>query len=281
MQFNTSLLGTTLVNKALSAEGGAGAVPTSALANLPPSATIPPSATTALPPALATQIAGLNVSQIAQQIAQDLNIHDFYKLHVLSAYCEGYYEPGPVINSSNPNPSQNITFCAPPKALAFFNATQVLQNELKPGVSLDDLQWPEAIEDAIDGMAAVQKVMFILYCIGCGFAGLAVLEAIIAFLVDGRLSAVCNAVLDVFAFVALAVASGCATGFIYVVQNAVNTVSVSWCKAEEVAHLVIVRSPGQRASLQRNQFPCHYLDSHASAAGRDDRLVHRLLRWTR
>ena len=46
-------------------------------------------------------------------------------------------------------------------------------------------------------MAVTQKVMFVLYCIGAAFAGLAALEAIIAFLVDGRLSALCNAVLDI------------------------------------------------------------------------------------
>ena len=71
-------------------------------------------------------------------------------------------------------------------------------------------------------MEVVQKVMFVLYCVGCGFSGVALLEAIIAFLFDGRLSAVCNAVLDIFAFIALAIASGCATGLMYVVVNAVN-----------------------------------------------------------
>ena len=61
-------------------------------------------------------------------------------------------------------------------------------------------------------MEVVQKVQFVLYCIGCGFSGLAVLEAILAFLLDGRLSAVCNAILDIFAFIALVIASGCGTG---------------------------------------------------------------------
>ena len=190
-------------------------MPTSVLSN------IPPSATTAIPPALATQIAGLNATEIADQIANDLNIHDFYKIHILN-YCEGFYEPGPVINSTNPSPTQNLTFCAQPAPFSFFNATQVLENELKPGISLDQVQWPPEVEDAIAGMEVVQKVMFVLYCIGCGISGLALLEAIIAFLVDGRLSAICNAVLDVFAFIALAIASSCATAFMYVVTNAVN-----------------------------------------------------------
>ena len=77
-QFNTSLLGTTLVNKTVSAQGG---LPTSIPTSLPTN--IPASATSSIPPALATQIAGLNETEVAEQIANDLNIHDFYKIHIL------------------------------------------------------------------------------------------------------------------------------------------------------------------------------------------------------
>lgn len=81
-QFNTSELGNTLVNKAIQSQGGVPssvptAVPTSVLSN------IPASATSAIPAALASEIAGQNEAQIAEQIAQDLNIHDFYKIHML------------------------------------------------------------------------------------------------------------------------------------------------------------------------------------------------------
>ena len=71
-------------------------------------------------------------------------------------------------------------------------------------------------------MAVTQKVMFVLYCIGCGFSAVAMLEAVVAILTDGRISALCNAILDILAFVALGIASGCATGFMYVAVNAVN-----------------------------------------------------------
>lgn len=80
--------------------------------------------------------------------------------------------------------------------------------------------------------------MFVLYCVGAVVGGIAALEAIIAVLVDGRASAGCGILLDCvsrstqystrtltkiqFAFLAIGIASGCATAFMYVVSNAVN-----------------------------------------------------------
>ena len=174
--FNTSLLGEGLIEAA--AKGTATTV------NIPP----------ALQSAIASTLLGND--DLIQEIAEKLNIHDFYKIHMLD-FCEGYYEPGPIPNASFTNPSENVTFCSPPQAFSFFNATQVLMNELLPGVSLDQIQFPSQVQDAITAMAVVQKVMFVLYCVGAGISGLAALEAILAFLIDSRLSAVCNAILDI------------------------------------------------------------------------------------
>ena len=179
--FNTSLLGEGLI-EAAAQEVASGETATTV--NVPP----------ALQSALASTL--LSNSELIQEIAEKLNIHDFYKIHMLD-FCEGYYEPGPIPNASYTNPSQNVTFCSPPQAFSFFNATQVLTDELLPGVSLDQIQFPSQVQDAITAMAVVQKVMFVLYCTGAGISGLAALEAIIAFLIDGRLSAVCNAILDI------------------------------------------------------------------------------------
>ena len=90
-----------------------------------------------------TSLLGKSLVEAAaqQRVAERLNIHDFYKIHILD-YCEGYYEPGPVPNGSFTNPSQNITFCSLPQPYSFFNITQILQDELLPGVSLSEINFP-------------------------------------------------------------------------------------------------------------------------------------------
>lgn len=83
------------------------------------------------------------------------------------------------------------------------------------------------------------KAMFVLYCIGIAFAGLAFLGAIAAFFTDGRVEAVVDAMLcfvsvvlplvwwcfanDLqLAFLALAIASAIASALIVKAVNAIN-----------------------------------------------------------
>lgn len=157
LTFNTSLLGQGIVSAA--AGGGLSQLPLPS-GIIPALATraidIPPSVTSLIPASLQSSAAQLDPSAILQSVARRLQIHDFYKLHILN-FCEGYYEPGPIPNATFSNPSQNITRCSPPQAFNFFNATQVLQDELLPGVTLDQIQFPKEVQTAIDAMAITQK----------------------------------------------------------------------------------------------------------------------------
>ena len=72
----------------------------------------------------------------------------------------------------------------------------ILQSELNPKYNLTDLKWPSGIEEAIAAIETASKVMFLLYCIGVGFAGLAFIGALAGLLAGGRLSAAVNMVLD-------------------------------------------------------------------------------------
>ena len=123
-------------------------------------------------------------------IAKELNIHDFYSAHVLD-YCEGYYSPSPVTNLTS-SPSKNVTHCSNQTALFHFDPAAIIQSELKPGVNLTELKWPKAVQDAVRAAELASKVMFVLYCIGVGAVGLALLGAILSLFASGRLSALVN-----------------------------------------------------------------------------------------
>ena len=138
------------------------------------------------------------------------------------------------------DPWKNITRCSNQTALFSFNSTDALQSELNPNVKLSDLKWPQQVEDAIQAIEIASRVMFVLYCIGVGFVGIAIIGAIIAFLTDGRISAFINFMFDFvstsciahiltiilmipqLAFLALGIASAIATAIIVKVVDVIN-----------------------------------------------------------
>ena len=135
---------------------------------------------------------GLN--DIVDTVAEKLNIHDFYSAHLMD-YCEGYYAPSSIGNSTT-DPWKNITRCSNTTSQGGFNPTAILQSELRSGVNLEDLKWPEEVETAIKAVEVAMKVMFILYCIGAGFAGLGLLGAIGGLFANGRIAAILNFMID-------------------------------------------------------------------------------------
>ena len=134
------------------------------------------------------------VNNATADVAKALDIHDFYKSYVMT-YCEGYYEPGP-IKTNGTKPKENVTYCSKPKALFHFNPTDILQDELKPGVSLDDVDWPKDLKNAITALKVAMTVMFVFYCIGIGFTAFALLGALLGFFAGGRISAFVNIMLS-------------------------------------------------------------------------------------
>lgn len=107
-------------------------------------------------------------------------------------YCEGYYEP----NATATQPSENITHCSNTTAFFHFDPTQVIENELRPGLNLTSIHWPHKIEEATHAVELAAKIMFVFYVIGIIFAGLAVLGAAFSIFSDGRISAFLNFLLD-------------------------------------------------------------------------------------
>ena len=110
-------------------------------------------------------------------------------------YCEGFYEPNTTVTREQ-HPVENVTHCSNRTALFHFDPTAIIESELAPGLNLTDLHWPSAIEDGINAIRITSKVMFIFYCIGIGFVGLAVIGAVGGFLAGGKISASVNFMLD-------------------------------------------------------------------------------------
>jgi len=157
------------------------------------------------------------LNDAADGVSDALNLTDFYTVHLMN-YCDGFFEP----NATDRHPKKNVTFCSSRDALFHFNPTKIVNDSLPKGISLDDIDWPKEVTDAEKAVKAASIVMFVFYCIGIGFAGLAVIGAIFGFFTEGRLSACGNFVLDVLALLTIGIASAVSTAIIVKATNAVN-----------------------------------------------------------
>lgn len=77
-----------------------------------------------------------------------------------------------------------------------FDPAKAIQNELKSGINLTDLQWPDAVQDGIQAIRLASNVMFVLYCIGIAAVGLALIGALIGVFASGRFAAMANTMLS-------------------------------------------------------------------------------------
>lgn len=158
------------------------------------------------------------INDLIADIAKELHIHDFYSVHLLD-YCEvsrylailklrrpainqclqGFYTPSPVANNTV-HPTKNITHCSNRTSSFHFNATNVIQTELKSNISLPDLSWPSALQDGIGMAKHATRVMFVLYCLGVAATGLALGGVLFGMVVVGRLNAIFNVLLTMVNF---------------------------------------------------------------------------------
>jgi len=157
------------------------------------------------------------LSDVSSDIASALNLPDFYAVHVMD-YCSGEYFP----NATAHHAKENVTHCSNRTALFHFNPTQVIQDALPDGITLDDIHWPSGITDAEKAIRIASKVMVIFYIVGIAFAGLAIIGALFGIFTNGRLSAFGNLVLDFLALLTIGIASAISTALIVKAVNAIN-----------------------------------------------------------
>jgi len=161
------------------------------------------------------------VNGAIKSIAEALDIHDFYSMHMLD-YCEGYYEPGPVANATNSDITKNVTYCSNPAKFFTFDPANILTLELKHGINLSDLNWPQEVDDAVKAVRVSMRAMFVLYCLAVGLTGLGFFTSIVSMLTHGKVSTMVNAMIAFLACFTLLISSSVATGVARKIVGAVN-----------------------------------------------------------
>ncbi|KAH8590546.1 actin cortical patch SUR7/pH-response regulator pali [Bisporella sp. PMI_857] len=146
------------------------------------------------------------IGDLADKLAEELGTHQWYSLHLMNM-CEGNYLP----NATEKHTKKNVTHCTKQTAMYHFDITDQIEDELHVGkynVSLEQIGWPDAIQDGINALNVAMNVTFVLYAIGIAAAGLAILTALVAFFLHGsRLVSFGNILLTLLAFVALLIPS--------------------------------------------------------------------------
>lgn len=151
-------------------------------------------------------------NDIADKLAEELGIQQWYSMHLMTL-CEGMYKP----NATARNARLNITHCTNQTAMYHFDIQTVLNQQLSIGkydLNLSDLGWSDDIQNGIDSLNAAMDATFVLYCIGIGSAGVAILGSFIAVLGSGsRLVSFGNWGLTGISFVAYLISSVIVTVF--------------------------------------------------------------------
>lgn len=161
------------------------------------------------------------------EVTQKLGIEDFYSAHMLN-YCEGQYTPAEAPNAtvSESEIHKNVTECSKNRAMYKFDPTAILEEALNKttglDVTLDDLHWPSDIETGIKTLNALMGAMFVLYCVAIALIFVALLAAVVAVLLSGRLSACVNFLISVLAFLAIGLASALVTAVMVKATNIIN-----------------------------------------------------------
>jgi len=161
------------------------------------------------------------INDATTEIASQLNISDFYSVHLMN-YCKGLYEPNGTVAVNGSDISKNTTYCSPRNSAFHFNVTEIVQAALPDNIGLGDIDWPEDITKAQNLIPTASIATEVLYIIGIAFAGLAVVGATLVLFAAGRQSACCNVIIDLIAFIALVLASTIATVIINKAANAMN-----------------------------------------------------------
>lgn len=157
------------------------------------------------------------IGSAADAITDRLNISDFYAVHVMN-YCEGMFEP----NGTEPGANKNTTRCSARNALFQFNPSRIIEEHLPGDITLEDLNWPDEIDKAVDAVRAASIAMFVFWCIGIGFAGFAIIGSAVSIFTNGRLSACGVFVVSLISFLSLGIAAAIATAIMAKATDAIN-----------------------------------------------------------
>ena len=181
-----------------------------------------------------------DVNKITNKIEADvtaaLGLHDFYSAHLMT-FCEGYYEP----NGTAASASENVTYCSNQTTMYFFDPTSIVNGELKKGISLGDIKWPQDIQDGIDALRVASNAMFVLYVLGIALTGVLLITSLVGIFYHHLLLILTNSLLALvspplparhqctltspaqLAFFSIGAASAIATAIIVKATNLINS----------------------------------------------------------
>lgn len=167
------------------------------------------------------------LNSVVSSVAEDIGLQDFYSAHLMD-YCMGSYTPQAVPNATVPasDITKNVSSCSNRTAMFHFDPQAVIEkslNESGLGITLDDLNWPDDIQQGLDALRIASKAMFVLYCIAIALSFCVLVASLVGiFLGAGRLSACGNILLSFLAFLAFGVASGIATAIAVKGSSVIN-----------------------------------------------------------
>jgi hypothetical protein len=166
------------------------------------------------------------INDAVGSLAERVGVEDFYSAHILG-YCFGTYLPAPLANETvdDSDIHKSVAGCSNRTAMYHFDPTAALNDSLARsglGVTLGELNWPEDIDNGIEALRILQRVVFVLYCISLGLMFMALITAIWMLIASGRVAAVVTALFASLAFLAVGIASGIVTAFVVKGANVIN-----------------------------------------------------------
>ncbi|KUI60919.1 hypothetical protein VP1G_08116 [Cytospora mali] len=120
-------------------------------------------------------------NDIANQLAKKLGIKEFYSIHLIDL-CYGDFKP----NATDPDANFNVTNCTTPFDYGLLNISALLDHELKVGpfsLNLADLGLTTDIQDKINDIPKIIKVLVSMYIIAAVCIGLGLVASIGAVLI--------------------------------------------------------------------------------------------------
>ncbi|KAI9038471.1 SUR7/PalI family protein [Aspergillus affinis] len=145
-------------------------------------------------------------------IGNGAGAHDFYSIHVMS-YCEGFLDS---------KEKKNLTGCSKRSMLFSFDPSEVLLEETGNTTSLTRLGWPDAISEDFRAFRLTHQSLGVLYCMGVGLAGLAILERLFFMLSRKTRQSVIELASLLTGFIMISIASIVATVIMFQFVNLVN-----------------------------------------------------------
>ncbi|KAI9746211.1 MAG: hypothetical protein M1818_000892 [Claussenomyces sp. TS43310] len=159
-------------------------------------------------------------NDIANKLARELGIQEWYSLHMMDM-CEGSYAP----NATSKGAGFNTTECSNRTAMYHFNPTATINHELEVGglnINISDIGWSNTIQGGINDLNAALDATFVLYCIGIGASGLAILTAPVSIFLESKLITFANLAIAFLAFLCLAIDSIIITVLEHQMVNDIN-----------------------------------------------------------